>query len=149
MDESVSRAHRVLRAVIVEGRQAREFEKDIALAGPAFVGVLNAFFRNVVERPFSGQESVATVQGYLERLQRAYPQELARLEPGPMALFVAEQIGPGAPPPGQSRLWALEGGVIHQMRLIAEYAARYEGIVGEELELYLRGSCARYLTQEY
>ncbi|MCX4746075.1 hypothetical protein OG455_11170 [Kitasatospora sp. NBC_01287] len=144
MDESVHRAHRVLRAIFVEGRQAREFENDIALAGPAFLGVLNAFFRNVMERPFTGHESVATVQAYLERLQRAYPRDLARLQPAPMALFVLEQIGPGAPPPGHSRLYPLEGGVLYQMRLVAEFTAKHEEIVGDEVELFLRGSCARY-----
>ncbi|MEY9877350.1 hypothetical protein ABH931_006874 [Streptacidiphilus sp. MAP12-33] len=149
MDQSVQRAHRVLHAVLVEGRQARDFEGDILRAGPAFVGVLDAFFRNVVERPFTGHESVTTVQAYLERLQRTYPQELAKLEPAPMAVFVLEQIGPGAPPPGHSRLWPLEGGVIHQMRLVAEYTAKYEGIVGKDLERYLLGATARYDAEDY
>ncbi|WP_441248514.1 hypothetical protein [Kitasatospora sp. McL0602] len=142
--DSVAAAHRALHGIFLGGKQAGQLRVDIELAGPAFVGVLSAFFRNVVERVFSGHESVRAVQSYLELLKSAYPEELSALLPHPMAVFLLEQIGPGAPPPGRSALCPLEGGVIHQMRLVVEYVARYENLAGPELELYLQGSCARY-----
>jgi len=147
--DSINAAHRALHGIFIEGKQGRQVQADIEQAGPAFVGVFSAFFRNVMERAFSGHESVGTVQSYLERLKAAYPRELANLQPHPMALLVLDQIGPGALPSGRSRLFSLEGGVIHQMRLMAEYTARRENLVGEELELYLQGSCARYYAGDF
>ncbi|NYI04379.1 hypothetical protein [Allostreptomyces psammosilenae] len=136
-------AHRALHGVFVQGRRGPDVQADIDAARDAFLGVLSAFFRNVMERPFTGHERREEVQAYLEALQRAYPAELAALEPAPMSVFVLEQIGPDAPPPGRSRI-PVTAGLVYQMRLITEYTARQEGIVGQELETFLLGACARY-----
>ena len=147
MNQAIDAAHRALHGVFVQGRPAQEFLADIETAGDAFIGVLNAFFRNVMEAAFTGQETVRQTQTYLEDLKRAYPAQLAALQPAPMAAFVQEQIGPGAPPSGQSRMpWT--DGLIFQMRLLAEYTARREGIFGEQLARYLQGACGRYYLGE-
>ncbi len=141
-------AHRVLHHVLVEGGQARDLPADAAAAGPAMFGVLNAFLRNVMEYVFEGSEPFEHFHAYLFQLQRAYPVELRTLEPEPMAVFVQEQIGPGAPPPGRSR-FPVNDAVVHQSRLIAEYTTRHEGFSREQVELYLQGAIARYLTGGY
>ncbi|WP_431677186.1 hypothetical protein [Kitasatospora sp. KL5] len=142
-------AHRALHGILVEGKRAGQVQDDLDRAGPAFIGVFCAFFRNVMERALTGHESVDTVRSYLNRLKAAHPRELAALQTYPMAVFVLEQIGPGAPPPGESRLFSLEGELLHQMRLAADYTAKQENLVGDVLELYLQGASARYVTGTY
>ncbi|MFE1319599.1 hypothetical protein [Kitasatospora phosalacinea] len=141
-------AHRVLHHMVVEGGQARDLPAEVAAAGPALQGVLNAFLRNVMEFVFEGSEPVGEISAYLVRLQRAYPAELRVLQPEPMAVFVREQIGPGAPPPGRSS-FPVNDAVVFQSRLIAEYTARHQGLSREQVELYLRGAVARYATGGY
>ncbi|MFB8008444.1 hypothetical protein [Nocardia sp. NPDC056000] len=143
MDSKIDAAHRALHAVIVQGRQAGDFARD-----EHSVGVLNAFFRNVMERPFSGHENNAQVIAYLEGLRRAYPRQLSTMNPVAMAPFVLEQIGPGAPRPGRSR-WTWTSALVLQMRLLAECTAKREGIVGQDLETYLLGACARYQSFDF
>ncbi|MFI9783049.1 hypothetical protein ACIHEI_05960 [Kitasatospora sp. NPDC051984] len=138
-------AHRVLHHMVVDGGQARDLEADVQAAGPAMFGVLNAFLRNVMEYVFNGSEPVEHIHAYLVQLQQAHPSELKALQPQPMAVFVKEQIGPGAPPPGQSR-FQVNDGVVHQSRLIAEYTAKHEGFSRDQVELYLQGATARYVT---
>ncbi|GAA0698945.1 hypothetical protein GCM10010193_62240 [Kitasatospora atroaurantiaca] len=141
--QQIDAAHRALRELFVHGKQARECMADIAAAGNAFLGVACAFFCNVMEFAFSGHESVEQVQTYLEDLKRTYPAELTHLQPELMAMFVLLEIGPGALPSGQPRI-EMTDGLIYQMRLLAEYTAKKEGIVGEQLELYLFGAGGRY-----
>ncbi|MGW2375401.1 MULTISPECIES: hypothetical protein [Kitasatospora] len=141
--QQVDAAHRALQDMLLHGKRAGECEADIAVAGNAFLGVACAFFCNVMEFAFSGHESVEQVQAYLEDLKRTYPAELAVLQPGPMAMFVLLEIGPGALPSGQPRV-EMPDGLIYQMRLLTEYTAKKEGIVGQQLELYLFGACGRY-----
>jgi hypothetical protein len=145
---AASAAHRVLHHTLVEGGLARDLPADVAAAGPAMFGVLNAFLRNVMEYVFEGSEPVEHIHAYLLQLQRAYPVELRVLQPEPMAFFVQEQIGPGAPPPGHSG-FPVNDAVIYQSRLIAEFTTRYEGFSRDQLELYLQGAIARYVTGGY
>ncbi|MCY9786912.1 hypothetical protein KIK06_23800 [Nocardiopsis sp. EMB25] len=148
MTPEIEAAHRVLREVFVHGRQATDFPQDSAIAGYALLGVLSAFFRNVMERPFTGHEDEKEIKNHLAALKRSYPSEMDKVKPKRMAQVVLDQIGPGAPPPGRFRL-PMDSGLVHQMRLVAEYTARDEGIVGKELEMYLDGACARYYTGGY
>ncbi|WP_433697097.1 hypothetical protein [Nocardiopsis sp. CA-288880] len=147
MTPEIEAAHRALRGLLLHDGLPENHKADITTAGEAFLGVLSAFFRNVMEYAFTGHEPAAQVHAYLEDLKRCYPSELHSLEPARMALFVLEQIGPGAPPPGQTRL-LVGSDVFTPMSLLTLYTAKQEGLAGERLELYLFGATARYYEGE-
>lgn len=146
MKPETEAAYRVLHASLMEGRSARELPNDLATAGPALFGVANAFFRNIMERPFSGHESPEQVVAYLTNLVAAYPGELEGLDVEGMGAFVRDQIGPDSRPSGQTRFGSAT--VVERLwpacRRVAECVARREGIVGKEYGSFLQGAAARY-----
>lgn len=143
MTPEIDAAHRALRGVVLHGEDPEDYRRDITTAGAAFVGVLSAFFRNVMESAFTGQEPVEQVRAYLKHLKRSHPSELSSLKPARAAEFVLEQIGPEAPPPGYS---SLLGGadLVARMTQLAFYTAKQEGLSGEHVEMCLFGATARY-----
>ncbi|ADH68049.1 MULTISPECIES: hypothetical protein [Nocardiopsis] len=144
MPPEIMAAHRVLLDCLFRGGRIEDHRADMETAGAAFMGVLSAFFRNVMEYAFSGHEPGIQVREYLEDLKRCYPYALDSLEPVRTAVFVLEQIGPEAPPPGQSYL--LTGpNLVGDMATLALYTAKQEGLSEEQLEMYLFGATARYM----
>ena len=144
IDPTAFAAHRALRTVFIDGRNAIREEIEEATL-PVYLGVLHAFFLNVMERPFSGRESVDEVHRYFTGLQSRY-KYLKAVDTFEMAVYTLCGIR-GVPLPEEFP----EVGAKHvdwTGMLIMAVTAENE-IVGEELETCLLGSVARYIESAY
>ncbi|MEU8103030.1 hypothetical protein AB0C18_04810 [Nonomuraea muscovyensis] len=144
IDPTAQAAHRALRALFVEGRQPTRAELEEATL-PVYLGVLNAFFLNVMEAPFSGRESVEEVAGYFTSLQSRH-RDLRGVDTSVMAVYTLCGIR-GVPLPETFP----EMGARHVdwMGMLITAVAAEDGIAGERLETYLLGSVARYSMGDF
>lgn len=138
-------AHQALHAQLIEGRFDQAVASLVQIAGPAYRGVAYAFFRNVIERKFSGTEHRLAVERYLRGLVGFNPPAMQGTDIPLMARFIVDQTGDGRASLGRTNLAEVDLDRFMDDALgTAGAIGGFEGLTLDDFEMYLQGAAARY-----
>jgi hypothetical protein len=141
----IQAAHQALHAQLFEGR----FDDSVAAlwqaAGPAYLGVACAFFRNVIDYKFSGTEHRLAIEQYLRGLANFNRPAMQGTDFALMARFIVDQTGDGRPHLGRTNIAGIDlDRFLDDALATAVAIGSFEGLSIDDLALRLTGATARY-----